>query len=75
MSSALLAAALCEDLSPGPLPGTGVAVVERARASARARLRQQGMLADARSERWRYMPLRALEAQALPLAELPSDAA
>ena len=75
MSSALLAAALREDLSPGPLPGAGVAMVERARVSARALLRRQGTLADARSERWRYMPLRALEAQALPLADSPSNAA
>ena len=75
MSSALLAAALREDQSTGPLPGAGIAVVERARADARALLRQRGILADARSERWRYMPLRSLEAQAPPPAASPGEAA
>ncbi len=71
MSSMLLAAPAAED-TRAPLPGTGVAAVELARAAARARLRDAHALADPRADTWRYMPLRALESQALPAAPVPA---
>ena len=73
MSTALLAAALQQTATPG-LPGAGIARVDAARAAARAALAQQSALVDARAEPWRYTRLRALEAQALPLASAADDA-
>ena len=72
MGSALLAAALREDGSA--LPGAGNADVQAARSQARARLQLRGGLAHAHSERWRYMPVRALEAQSLSAGEAPVSA-
>jgi len=73
VSTALLAASLQQTATPG-LPGADIARVDAARAAARAALAQQSALVDARAETWRYTSLRALEAQALPLASAADDA-
>jgi Fe-S cluster assembly protein SufD len=73
VSTALLAAVL-QQAGAADLPGAGIAQVDAARAAARALLARHTALADARSEAWRYTSLRALEAQALPLAAAVDEA-
>lgn len=72
MSSALLTAAA---LVRTDLPGAGIAAVDAARVAARACVQGAAGLADARSELWRYLPLRALEALTLAPAQASSMAA